>query len=219
MLPLTHNLISGVVVLIGGDLAAVSESDVLARVASEVKDDFPPFSIGDVQVLGIDRVESESSVGGKHCHGNLSADGIAGLKVELIGSADTSIQEAHTVLARLDLVEWPWDAVDVNDITVQTGRLAISLGVPETAIGIVTFRSKSKRQIVFAGRKIKPIFLGIRQDVEASLSVVSVLCSVVDSVVMVPQSTSVLSVGVVVVFVLSWFCSIVGPAIKWGSTV
>lgn len=216
---LTHDLISGVVVCISRDLAAVAESDILPRIGSKVKNDLPSLSIRDVQIFGLHWVKSQARIRGKYCHRNLSANRVAGLKVELVRPADASVKEAKAVLARLDLMEWPWNTIDMNDISKYTDLLVVCLWVPETAIGVVPFGGKSKWQIVLFGRKAKIIFLIIRQDVETSLAKVSILGSVVDGVVVIPQGAGILSVRIIVIFVLARFCGIVRPSIEWGTAI
>jgi hypothetical protein len=152
MLLLTHHLISRVVVFVSSDIAAVAESNVLSGVFSEVEDDLPPLSIRDIKLVCVDRVESHARIRSKNRHGNLSAYSIAGLEVELIRPADTGVKEAETVLARFDHMEGPRNAIDLDDISKHAGLLVVGFGIPETAIRIVTFGSKSERQIVLAGR-------------------------------------------------------------------
>lgn len=63
------------------------------------------------------------------------------------------------------------------------------------------------------------IFFCIRQDVEARLTEICVLSSVVNSMIVIPQCTGILSIGVVVVLVLARLCGIICPAIKWSPAV
>lgn len=42
--------------------------------------------------------------------------------------------------------------------------------------------------------------------------------SVVNCMIMVPKRSCILTVWVVIVFVLSWFGSIIGPTVKWSTS-
>lgn len=113
----------------------------------------------------------------------------------------------------------PWYTVHMYDVAENAGSLAVCFWIPEAAIRIVAFGGKSKGQIELVRWKAKSVFLSIRQDVEASLPKVSILGSVIDSMIVVPEGTSILSIGVVVVFILSRIGGIVRPSIERGSTV
>jgi hypothetical protein len=55
------------------------------------------------------------------------------------------------------------------------------------------------------------------EDVETGLTVVCVFGSVVNSVIVIPKSTCILGIWIVVILVLAWTSDIIGPSIK-GST-
>jgi hypothetical protein len=79
--PLTHDLVSSGVVFISSDLATVAERHVLACIGTKVKDDLPPFSVRDVQVVGLNRIEQHASIRSKDSEGNLLASGVTRLEV------------------------------------------------------------------------------------------------------------------------------------------
>lgn len=63
------------------------------------------------------------------------------------------------------------------------------------------------------------ILFAIRQDIKARLTKISVLSSVINSVIVVPQCTGILSIGVVVILVLARLRGIICPSVKWGTAV
>ena len=83
----------------------------------------------------------------------------------------------------------------MDDIAVQRGHLV--LGIREGAVAVVLLGRQCKWHIVLAGRQAKLVFSRVMQDVEAGLAKVSILSSVVDSMVVIPESTGALVVGVV----------------------
>ena len=101
---LTHDLVGSGVVFISSDLATVTERHVLACIGSEVKDDLPPFSVRDVQIVGLNWIEQHASIRSKDSEGNLLASGITGLEVKLVGPADTRVKETQTIFARFNVV-------------------------------------------------------------------------------------------------------------------
>jgi hypothetical protein len=58
------------------------------------------------------------------------------------------------------------------------------------------------------------LLLIVMKDVESSLAHIGILSGVVNSVVMVPESTSVLTVGIVVILVGVGLGGVLGPAVK-----
>lgn len=102
---LTHDLVGSGVVFISSDLATVTERHVLACIGSKVKDDLPPFSVRDVQIVGLNWIEQHASIRSKDSEGNLLASGITGLEVKLIGPADSRIEETQTIFARFNVVK------------------------------------------------------------------------------------------------------------------
>ena len=49
------------------------------------------------------------------------------------------------------------------------------------------------------------------EDVETSLAEIRIFSSVVNRVVVIPESSSILGVGIVVILVLTWSSDIIGP--------
>jgi hypothetical protein len=106
----------------------------------------------------------------------------------------------------------------MNDIAKYTDGFSIELGIPECTICIVAFSCQSKGDIVVARGEVERVLVVVFQDVETGLAEVGVFGGVHGGVVVVPECSGCLGVGVVVVFVFTDSGSIVGPTIKRGTT-
>jgi hypothetical protein len=106
----------------------------------------------------------------------------------------------------------------MNDIAKHTDGFSIELRIPECTIGIVALGCESKRDIVVARREVERVLVVVFQDVETGLAEVGVFGGVHGGVVVVPECSGGLGVGVVVIFVFSDSGGIVGPTIEWCTT-
>ena len=80
-----------------------------------------------------------------------------------------------------------------------------------TELYVVSLGAERKPNIILSIWKVQRLFDRIIQDIEASLTEVCVFSSVLDCVVVIPQSSCCLSVRVVIVFVLSRLGRVFGP--------
>jgi len=133
----SHHAVGGNVVIVCSDLAGVFECNVLTSILCEIENDFPSLGHGNVELGGVDRAGKKACIRADDCERDASAFVLVGFCVELERTTDGSVEEAEQILARLNLEVWPWLAVDLDDITKDTGGFAVELRVPKRAIGVV----------------------------------------------------------------------------------
>jgi hypothetical protein len=210
-----HNLVGVQVIGVIGDLLVAPQCYVAVFVGAEVNDDLPPFSHGDIELSRVDRVEKKTSVGSNDLEIDSSANLGRLFEVQLERAADRGIQEAESILAWFDLKVRPGLTVDMDNIAEEVGSLAVRFRAPQRAVRVVTLRGQSEWNIVVSLRQASDsLLLVIMKDVESSLTHIGVLSGVVDSVVVIPERTCVLTVGIVVILVGVGLGGVLGPAVK-----
>lgn len=90
----------------------------------------------------------------------------------------------------------------------------VDFRIPKTPVWVVTLCSQTQRNIVFSGWQIESSFCIVVENIETGLSEIGVLSSVVNSMIVIPQGASILSVGIVVVLVLTRFGDIISPVLR-----
>jgi hypothetical protein len=199
------------------ELLLISEGQVLADEWSEVNDDFVTFSNGNDEVGDVSWGREETSVGTDSSEGLEGGWGLISSEEEIVGSGNTSIQHAESVLAGFDLEEWVWETVDTDDVTVKGDTLVD--GGHQGAVCVEVLSSKHKGDVELSSGEAELTENGVNQLVETSLSEVGVDGGDTDGVVVVPESTLGLTVGVVVVLELTGEGNIFSPSIPWSSRV
>jgi hypothetical protein len=210
-----HDFVGVQVIGVIGDLLVAPQGHVAVFVGAKVNNDLPPFSHGDIELSRVDRVEEKASVRADNLKVDSSANLCGLFEVQLERSANRSVQEAESILAGFDLEVRPRLTVDMDNITEEVGSLAVRLRAPQRAIRVVALGCQSEWNVVVSlGQASDCLLLVIMKDVESSLAHIGVLSGVIDSVVMVPEGTSVLTIGIVVILVRVGLSGVLGPAVK-----
>jgi hypothetical protein len=104
----------------------------------------------------------------------------------VVSSADTGVAETESILSRLNIEIGPRLAVYQEDITVQRCCFMVDFGIPKTSIRVITLCGETKWDIVLSRWQVESSFRVIVKYVETSLSEISVLGGVINSMIVIP---------------------------------
>ena len=125
-----HDFVGMGVVGVVGHLLVAPQCNVAVLIGTEIDNDLPSFSHGDIELSCIDRVQKEASVGPDNLEVDPGADLCSLFEIKLERAADGSIQETEAILAWLDFEVRPGLSVDVNDIAEEIGGFTVSFRRP-----------------------------------------------------------------------------------------
>lgn len=147
-----HDFVGVEVVGVVGHLLVAPQCHVAVLVGTEVNNDLPSFSHGNIKLSCVDWVQKEASVGPDNLEVDPGADLCSLFEVKLERAADRSIQEAEAILAGLDLEVRPGLSVDVDDIAEEIGSFTVSFRRPEGAVRVVSLRGQAEWNVVISLR-------------------------------------------------------------------
>lgn len=103
----------------------------------------------------------------------------------------------------------------MDNVAEEVGGLVVCLGTPQRTIRVIPLRGKTEWDIVVSlGQTWSLKLIVIVQDIEASLAHICVFGGVVDGMIVVPERTGVLSIGIIVVLVGVGLGGVLGPSVE-----
>ncbi|KAL2284812.1 hypothetical protein FJTKL_08641 [Diaporthe vaccinii] len=210
-----HDLVRVKVVIIcsyPSSLGQVSQLNGLTGIGGEVKDNLIALSHRDsgrcgetYQIGNLDRISKQTRVTGNHLERQLPID------------VGTQGKETETVLPRLDVEEWPWLPIHMDDIAPEA--VGLTLSGEQCSVSIVLLGRQDKGDVVCAvsRREIQCVLGRISDDVGPSLAEISIFgrCThIVNCVVVVPEQSGILLVGVVIILVFAGGRHIFCPTVE-----
>jgi hypothetical protein len=112
--PELHHVVCIRKIGIPGEIAGIAHGESLACEVGEVNNDLVALCNRQYQSIRRNGARNVAAICGNYDHGDPVA--VAAPDFELVGTADTCIEEPEAVFAGLDVEIWPWDAVGMDHV-------------------------------------------------------------------------------------------------------
>ena len=179
------------VVLVTHEVAFVLEREVATNERRKVDDDVPTFGDAKYKAGRVHGGRNQTSIAGYDGHRDARALTSCN-QIDLEASANRCIEKSESVLARLDIEEGPRLTVDTDNVTVE--RVILTSGGDQLTIRLVVAGSNHERNVVLALRQFEGVLSRVVENVKAGLAIVSVDGGDLEGVIVVPESTSRLTI-------------------------